>query len=203
MGKEFKDRNRYNFISRSALHEILEPDGDLYSNFSLEMNRLEISWDEDQGDLYLDKYEFAHVLALRPLLLIEKKISWEFSFGLKSHPSLNKRVAPYLNLGLGPSIKLGSGIGYLFALGEFEQVFQETENKFNHIGASIGAIQKYKSFGAHLNYAYLNDIEGTDEKIKRLRIEANYNFSKSYEFRIVLDKNTQSEIYKGLFFIKY
>lgn len=203
IGKEFKDRNRYNFVSRTALHEILEPDGDIYSNFSLEMNRFEVSFDDDKDELSLDKYEFAHVLALRPLLLIEKKISWEFSVGLKSHPSFQKRISPYLNLGVGPSFKLGSGVGYLFGLGEFEQVFQTRENRFNKLGASFGLIQKYKNFGIHLNYAYLDNLELYGNDIKRVRAESNYNFSKSFELRFLLDKTSQDEVYKALFFYKY
>lgn len=182
LGKSFGDRRKTFISSRTALHDVLEPEGDIYSNFSLEMNKFNfyVNDNEEKKKLYLSQYEFAHVLALRPLMLIEKKISWEFSLGLKNHSQYENRIGSYLNLGVGPSFDFNDYILYSFLYTDFSHLFAESVNKQSLYGINTGVVKNYKNLGLSISYKILKDFDLSDRNYHQIDFKSSYNFSKNW-----------------------
>ncbi len=200
LGKTVGDIKRVNFKYRSALHAIEEPNGDVYSDFSLEMNKLSFEFDEKTDEFYLDKYEFAHVLALRPILLVENKWSWEFSFGAKSDRVERHKVGTYLNVYLGPSFQYYSHLFYFFVSTEFETIFDKPSP---FVGPQIGWIKKSDNLTLRLTLKYLQNGRVPSEPRRDYSLAAIYAFNPTWDLNFSISKVVNDDSAKALVGYKF
>jgi hypothetical protein len=183
-GRVSGSENGQSLSFRSALHNILEPAGDVYADFTLEMNKLELFYDDTTQKLHLDDYTFARVFTLRPLSIIEKKISWDFSFGANENTFNSSHITPYLNVGIGVSFGLGDAIFYTFLQTSFQNGFAQTKYADNSVGPSVGLVYGLGSFRFNLNYKSLYDYANFELSHYKLSLNSLYTFTPDYALEI-------------------
>jgi len=171
----------YELKHRFALHNILEPEGDVYSNFSLEMGKTSLFFDTDKDKLIFEEFEVAHVMALRPISYLEKKISWNFNFGLNSRYDI---IAPFLNVGIGPSFQLGHHNLSLFVQAENNMPFNERRYQESLLGINSQWVYKYDRFGLKVNYKKFKELVFGVENIEVITSEASYVFEKDFQLSL-------------------
>lgn len=196
LGRKGEGSKGTTFYYRSALHNVLEPDGDIYSNFSLEMNKFNFFHDEEENKTYLEKWELAHVLALRPLLLVEKKISWEFSVGIEQNPDYKERLGAFVDIAVGPTFEIGKTLLYTFASGSFSHLFSTLENKRNKVGPYIGLIHKWNRLAFQLTYENYTNLDRHEIKEDKVALSGVYSFSKHLGLSLNFERVNEEKVSK-------
>lgn len=188
------------FRHRYALHNILEPEGDIYSNFSLEMGTLSIFSSFEEKKIIIEEYEIAHVEALRPFNYFEKKVSWNFDFGFRT---VQATVAPYFNVGIGPSFELSSHIFSFFIQSDNEHLFKERRLQKNYIGPHFQWLYRLNRFGVKASYRIYSDPIDKESNIEFISGTLNYNHSRLFQTNIDfsrIGKDSQTSFFISMYY---
>ena len=175
------NQSGYEFKHRFALHNILEPQGDIYSNFSLEMGKTSLFYNQELQKFIFEEFEVAHVEALRPLNYLEKRISWNFNFGLRNRYEI---TAPYLNVGIGPSLQFQNHNFSLFAQSENDHPFNERRYQQSLLGLNFQWIFRYKKFAMKANYKKFKELVFGVNNIEIITSDLSYALDKSSQLAI-------------------
>jgi hypothetical protein len=181
IGHRNSDTSGFELRHRFALHDILEPQGGIYSLFSLEMGKTTLFYQNEEEKLVFEEFEIAHVEALRPLSYLEKKISWNFDFGLRNRFEI---IAPYLNVGIGPSFELWTQNVSLFLQTENNHPFNERAYQESYLGFNIQWLYKKDNFGIKLNYKNYRDLVLAIDNVEFIQSEVSYLPNMDYQISL-------------------
>lgn len=190
LGARGGDRTGMEFRHRFALHDILEPQGDVYSLFSLEMGKTRFFLERETNKFIFEELEVAHVEALRPINFLEKRISWNFDFGLKNRFEI---VAPFLNIGVGPSLAIGKQNFTLFFQTENNHLFNEYLYQQSYLGANFQWLFKKDNFGFKVNFKKYRDLVLAQDNVDIVQSELSYLPSKNYQIAAETSKSDLEE----------
>ena len=179
IGKRNASSSGIELRHRFALHDILEPQGNIYSLFSLEMGKTLLFYNEDTKRLNLEEFEIAHVEALRPINYLEQKISWNFNFGFRNRFDI---IAPFVKVGIGPSVELWNQNFSLFIQSDNNHPFNERRYQESYAGVNLQWLYKKDNFGFKLNYKKFRDIVQGIDNIEFIQSEVSYLPNSDYQF---------------------
>jgi hypothetical protein len=164
--------------NRTALHHITDQHGDIFSDFSLEMGKINIDILEDEK-VYVNKLELASVLALRPWTLLDKTFSWDFKVGLGNSDSYKEIVSPYLDIGLGTAHQLSANqLSYFSLYTSQRHMGKKTNENESLIGPRLSQFMKFDKLRIALDFAYLYDFV-SQEHFNSFNQEVLFSVSKS------------------------
>lgn len=195
--------HRHKIMHRSALHNVVEPNGDIYANFSLEMNKSEFYYHEKLKRIILDRYDFAHVLALRPLSLLEKKISWEFSVGVDNSDQKVTHLAPFVELGIGYSFRTFIGIFYYMLFIDANQIFTESTMQDYRGGHYLGYVFNKDNIGLQIKYKKLRDLNNHSSFTEQIESKLYYSLDMANTIFIQTNKNDRFDEYLVGYGLRY
>ena len=194
-GHRLLSRKGINLNFRHSLHEITEPTGDIYSQFSLIMNNWSAFISQQDQRLYLDRYEFAKVVALRPVTFLEKNISWKFDIGAKSDYIDYRRVGIYSELGIGYAFKTQIGTFYPLIEIQTSHILSRDERFRRELGSSINYLYQTNNTGIAANYLYSHQLDKLRNKFHHYQINIYQNIAKKLRAGIKWNRRyNQSEL---------
>ncbi len=172
------DRIGINIQNRTALHQVTDRSGDVFSTFSLEMGKLDLDFFETKK-AHLNRAELATVLALRPWNLLEKTFSWNFAVGLGNSREYEEITSPYLDLGLGFATHvLDSLVGYLAVDSRFRHISRQGYIRESLVGGKYSLFFTTDAIRATLAAGYYQDLESHRE-FNIIDYNFNYSINKS------------------------
>lgn len=163
---------------RTALHNILELKGDAYSDFSLEMGRTSILYDDTRKKLFFNSFTLANVTALRPFTYLEKLLSWQFAVGVKRDEFEIHKISPFANLGLGGTFSFQKSLLSIFAQTYFNEIGRENNIKEELIGVKFLLTKNLNQFAISLGLEHLRDFESSKNDYNNAYLNMNYNLKK-------------------------
>lgn len=184
------DRHGISLDHRFSLHNTLEPNGDIYSNFSLEMGKTSLYYDQDLKQLNFNYFEVALVEALRPMTALEKRLSWQFNFGIQN---LNSTISPYLNFALGPSFNLWKSNLSIFVNSENSHFLNQRWKRKNWLGLHLQWLMQQGNIGFKLNYKRMRNLITKLNNVEVIRAEFNYNFFSNMQWVLAGSKQLSTE----------
>lgn len=168
-----------NFQNRVALHEITDRAGDIFSNFSLEMGKVDIDF-YDKENIQVNKLELASVLALRPWTILEKTFSWNFSVGLGNSRVHEKIISPYLNLGVGVANTFFKNfVSYLSFDSRSTHVFKESKIRETLVGGKYALYFSSDLIRTAFGFGHYRDLESKRD-INIFDFTVNYSLTEDF-----------------------
>lgn len=184
--------NGFEVEDRSALHNILEPQGDAYSNFTLEMGRISVQYDQDREKLYFNKFTFANVTALRPFSYLEKLLSWNFSVGVKRDEFVFEEVGVFSTLGLGAAFEYSGFTFSGFIQSYWHEIGARSNLQDKLLGPSLVGNYNSSYFASQVTVEHLYDFED-EEFINQLSVLNQIYLSKRSSLSLEYEKKLDIE----------
>jgi hypothetical protein len=200
IGKSSGDLEAIELEHRFSLHNTLEPTGDIYSNFSLEMGKTVFSYNEETEKLKFDSFEVALVEALRPVTSLEKRLSWQFNFGIQNRFST---ISPYLNLNLGASFNLWKSNFGTFLVTENSHFLTKDWKRLHWAGVHLQWQMLLNDFGFKTSYKRMRDLVAKKNNIEIFEGEFVYNISSRFQLSSVYLNKVDEEIFTASLSIYY
>jgi hypothetical protein len=179
----------FEFEDRTALHNILEPRGNAYSDFSLEMGRISFQYDENDKEIFFNRFTLANVTALRPFSYLEKLMSWTFSFGVKRDETYRDQLGVFLNLGLGAAFKYKRLVVSTFLQTYLNEFGREDKLQDRLVGPRVMLNMNFEKLSFQLDYEYLYNLKSnSDNYFSNLKLNSQYNFTLNHGVSLLAQK---------------
>jgi hypothetical protein len=201
-GVGYRDANQrgLQLRHRFSLHNVLEPQGDIYSKFSLEMGKTSLFFDSDREKFVLEQFEVANVEALRPLTILEKKLSWNINFGLLNRLSV---ISPFFNFGVGGSVNFLKQNFSLFVQSDNSHFLNQRRHRFNALGLNLQWLVNFDRFSMKANYKRMRDLVYGENNIEITQFALNKTLWTNIQVEMNFLKGLGDEQLIGILYLNY
>lgn len=176
---------------RSALHNIYEKEGDVYSTFSLEMNELTLVNNIEKDRAYVEKWKLAHVFALRPINALETQISWKFNIGAKNNETDILALNPFMDVSIGYSYTFNFITTYIMAKLDEGAFF--TGKEIAKYGPLVGFVSRGDNLTYHFELESMKEFYDSSRTLAASFHYLNYYYNQNDSLFINYEKSNLDE----------